>query len=263
MRSYRLNELEAYILAKRTVSIDEVCSTFNVSKNTVRRDLAELEKRGNVSRVYGGVTVTNAGALAPFEEREAQNKTGKEEIGELAAGFVENGDTIFVDSGTTTVELIPNLVKLKDVTVITHSMLVLSLATKYPNLTVVAIGGQYNPSTASFFASETMTEIERFFIRKAFISSTGLTIEAGLTNHTYQEMMVKNKIMERSNKLLLMVDSSKIGKNASRSVCPMSVLDVFITDRCPPKNVLDHCREHGIEVIYPKSASELKKRSEQ
>ena len=74
MRSYRLNELEAYILAKRTVSIDDVCSTFDISKNTVRRDLAELEKRGNISRVYGGVTAVNAGALSPYEERETQNK---------------------------------------------------------------------------------------------------------------------------------------------------------------------------------------------
>jgi DeoR family myo-inositol catabolism operon transcriptional repressor len=253
MRSHRLNELEAMILAKRTVSIDELCNTFGISKNTVRRDLAELEKRGTIARVYGGVTAVNSNTLAPYEERQAQNKAAKEIIGKLAADFVENGDTIFVDSGTTTVELIPYLVKFKELTVITHSMLVLSLATKYPNVTTVAGGGQYNPSTASFFGSETMTEIGRFFIRKAFLSTTGLSIEAGMTNHTYQEMMVKNKIIERSDKLFLMVDSSKIGKNASRSVSPMSVLDVFITDQCPPMDIVKYCKEHNIEVVYPKN----------
>jgi DeoR family myo-inositol catabolism operon transcriptional repressor len=257
LRTNRLNELEAFISAKRTATTEEICRTFSISKNTARRDIVSLENKGCLKRVYGGVVSTKEQSiLDSYEERDTHNQTGKELIGKIAAGFVEDGDTIFLDSGTTTVKMIPYLVGNKTITVVTHSMEILAKAIKLPNLTTIVIGGQYNPKTSSFFSQDTVAQIDALYIEKAFISTTGLTVEAGLTNHTYQEMVVKNKVMSRSNKKYLLVDSQKIGKNASRCICALTEFHALITDICPEKKLLNYCKENGISVLYGKKNKE-------
>ena len=106
MKISRLNSIEQYVIAKETASIDELCEVFGVSKNTIRRDLNDLEARGHISKVYGGVTATqNAGAV-PMPVRSGLNLADKAAIGQLAAAEVEDGDTVFIDSGSTTLQLL-------------------------------------------------------------------------------------------------------------------------------------------------------------
>ena len=103
MKISRLNSIEQYVIAKETVSIDELCEAFGVSKNTIRRDLNDLEARGHIAKVYGGVTaISSSGAILPPPVRSSMNSADKNLIGRLAAGEVNDGDTIFIDSGTTT-----------------------------------------------------------------------------------------------------------------------------------------------------------------
>ena len=100
MKVSRLNSIEQYVISRETVSIDELCEVFGVSKNTIRRDLNELEQRGHITKVYGGVTATVPSGAVPTPIRSGLNQIDKSLIGRLAAEEVADGDTIFIDSGT-------------------------------------------------------------------------------------------------------------------------------------------------------------------
>ena len=117
MKVSRLNSIEQYVISRETVSIDELCEVFGVSKNTIRRDLNELEMRGHITKVYGGVTATVPSGAVPTPIRSSLNTVDKSLIGRLAAEEVEDGDTIFIDSGTTTLCLLRFLVAKKRITI--------------------------------------------------------------------------------------------------------------------------------------------------
>ncbi|MHB1314101.1 MAG: DeoR/GlpR family DNA-binding transcription regulator [Christensenellales bacterium] len=250
MKLGRLNAIEQYILTKGFASIDELCDLFHVSKNTVRRDLGELESRKTISKVYGGVTANTKLDVAPIPIRRTQGTDAKALIGSMAAKYVDDGDTIFIDAGTTTVNLIGNIVHKRNVTLISHSMLALSEATKFRNLSLISLGGFFNHDTSSFFGISTFENLKELRINKAFLGCTGVTLDAGVTNITYFESEIKHGIVARSTNVILMSDSTKIGKIGMISVCPLSRLNAFVTDLKPSAEYIDYCAANGIDLVY-------------
>ena len=189
VRLDRLNEMEQYILDQGTASLEDLCQHFQVSMNTVRRDLSDLLERGRLKKVYGGVSAeSRSQSVIPMSERASRNGAGKQIIGKLASSLVQDGMSIFLDSGSTTVRILPYLTDKKNVTVITHSLMALYEAAKYPQLNVIALGGMYNTATSSFVGSNTLDELSKMAINLVFLGATGVTLERGLTNTTYFEV---------------------------------------------------------------------------
>lgn len=249
MRADRQDSMEKYILEKQNVTIDKLCNEFKVSKNTVRRDLDELVKRGTITKVYGGVAALRSSNFLPAHLRGTSNKQAKQQIGEIAARLVEDGDTIFLDSGTTAPNMVPYLHNVKNLTIITHSLTVMNLLAQNRDIKLMAIGGQYNPDTNSYFGPESLEMLESLHILKAFVGCSGLTIAGGITNLTYYEPILKSKVIERSNKVILITDSSKFGHNATRSVCQIDEIDILVSEQAPPNDIKEYCQTHGIQLI--------------
>ena len=245
MKVNRLNSIEQYVIARETVSIDELCEVFGVSKNTIRRDLNELEMRGHITKVYGGVTATVPSGAVPTPIRSSLNPADKSLIGRMAAEEVADGDTIFIDSGTTTLCLLRYLVAKKRITIITHSLGALSEAAKYENLTIISLGGIYSPTTDSFVGLSTIEALSAVRITKAFMGATGVSLTAGMTNTTFLEAEIK-----RAVDIYLMADSSKIGREAIVTFCHLKDLTAFITDREPPMDYIDLCRTANVRIRY-------------
>ena len=185
MRAERLNEMEQYILGKETVSLEDLCDQFDISMNTVRRDISELLDRGNIRKVYGGVSSTLINRPVGFSVRKQKNSEAKHVIGQLASKLVSDGSSIFLDSGSTTPTILRHLNEKNGVTVVTHSLTALYEASTLPNLNLIALGGVYNVSTSSFAGISTMEALSKMSIQTIFISATGVTVENGLTNSTY------------------------------------------------------------------------------
>ncbi len=251
MKISRLNSMEDYIISNKTVSIDELCDVFQVSKNTIRRDLNELEARGRIVKVYGGVTAVTPTEVTPLPVRSSQHISEKEKIGALAASLVEDGDTIFVDSGSTTVCMLRHLAEKQNVTVITHSLAAMMAAAKYDNLHLLALGGQYNSATSSFVGISALSALADLRISKAFMGATGVTIEAGMSNTTFLEAEIKRNVVAHSTKIILMTDSSKIGKEATVTFCRMQKLNALVSDRPLPDKYDAFCKAHNITVLTP------------
>ena len=250
MKISRLNSIEQYVISKETVSIDELCEVFGVSKNTIRRDLNDLEARGHIAKVYGGVTTVGSPGTVPMPVRTGLNSADKNQIGILAASEVQDGDTIFIDSGSTTVCLLRYLASRKRVTVITHSLGAMSEASKFENLSLISLGGIYNNATDSFTGLSAFEALAGMTINKAFMAATGISLESGMTNTTFLEAEIKRGVVQRASSIYLMADSSKLDKSAVISFCQLKDLTAFITDRCPPDKYLRFFRENNIRVLY-------------
>lgn len=250
MKVSRLNSIEQYVISRETVTIDELCEVFGVSKNTIRRDLNELEARGHISKVYGGVTATSSAGAVPMPVRSGLNLADKSLIGRLAAEEVADGDTIFIDSGSTTLCLLRYLVAKKRITIITHSLGALSEAAKYENLNVISLGGIYTPTTDSYVGLSTIESLTSMRINKAFMGATGVSLTAGMTNTTFLEAEIKRAVVQRADHIYLMADSSKLGREAIVTFCHLKDLTAFITDREPPREYLELCKSEGVRMRY-------------
>lgn len=251
MRANRLNLMERYILGKEDVTLEELAIEFQVSMNTVRRDVAELIKRGNVRKVYGGVSSNLTSRPLGFSVREQKNSEAKRIIGELASRMVFDGSSIFLDSGSTTPKLLRHLGEKNGVTVITHSLAAMSEASTLPNLNIIALGGVYTPATSSFTGISTLDSLDRLSIQTIFISASGVSIENGLTNSTYMEAEIKRTVVQRGKHVVLMADQSKFDHSAVISFCQLEQLYAIVTDRMPSAPYLEVIERHGIKLLCP------------
>lgn len=255
MRVDRLNKMEDFILEQGTVPLELLAEQFDISTNTVRRDVNELLKRGRICKVYGGVTAIAdhdpTTAPVPLQVRSVKNSFAKNTIGHLAADMVDDGMSIFLDSGTTVACMVPYLAEKKDVTIITHSLNVMYEAAKYPSLNIIALGGYYNHTTSSYSGISTLDPLSTISANAAFIAATGVSLERGLTHSTYFEAETKKKVVECSDKIILCADNSKFDQSSTISFFPFQELFAVVTNKEPDKKYLDAIKYNDIILICP------------
>ncbi len=256
MRLDRLNSIENYVIQHGTVSLDELTEYFDVSTNTIRRDLSELTERGRIKKVYGGVSANDDPTPISMPTRSSKNVYEKALIGELAAQFVEDSTTVFVDSGSTALTIVPYLATHHDITVVTHSLGALYEASKYPNLKIVALGGLYNFATSSFTDSQAMEMLSRISLNTVFIAATGVSLTRGLTNTTFSEAEIKRSATQNGKQIILMADHSKFDNTSIISFCNFDSLYAVVTDKLPDKPYVDFAAKNGIKLVcaeHPKA----------
>lgn len=250
MRTRRIDFIQNYIEQQKSVSLDALCEKFKVSKNTIRRDIEELVKRGTVRKVYGGVTsrIANADAkLLPYEQRHTVLSQEKDDISRVAASFVSDGDVIYIDTGTTCLNMVDYLTE-TTCTVITNSLQILIKAVSHTNLQVISLPGTLNRITLSFVGTDLPEYLKTFNITKAFMASTGVTIENGLTNASMDEYSAKKAVIQNSNTRFLLTDHTKFGKIALMTYCSLSEIQHLITDAPLPEHYEEYCHEYQIAV---------------
>lgn len=248
MKSKRIDDIEKLVRQNENVSIKELCEIFNVSKNTIRRDIDELVRSGAVEKVYGGIRAKK-NALLPFEQRHDQQHQQKEEIGKEASAFIEDGDIIFIDSGTTTSKIMDHVKTDIRITVLTNNLDVINQCVQKPNVTLFVLGSLYKQETRSFVDMDTSSQNQNFNINKAFIAATGVTIANGLTNSDPLEFEIKKTICKKANKLFLLVDDSKFGKSTLLTYSPLEKVSVVITGKGIPRDVKDFLEEQEITLL--------------
>ncbi|EIW20510.1 MULTISPECIES: DeoR/GlpR family DNA-binding transcription regulator [Pelosinus] len=251
MKEDRINELQNYILEKERASIEELCSVFNVSKNTMRRDINQLESQGKIKKVYGGIILTDKKTTEPFESREVKNKDAKLIIAKLASTLIEDGDIIYIDSGTTTMHMIPYLSDVKNLTIVTNNLHVILKSLPYQNLNVISTGGTLFRRTNSFVDSGAVSSLKKYNISKAFLATTGISIAKGITNSSSLEYDIKKYIVEHCDKKILLADDTKLGKVSLITYYDLKDIQVFVTNQKPDDEYTDFFRSNHITLIAP------------
>lgn len=253
MKSKIILEVEKYIKKNETVSIEELQDHFNVSINTIRRDINALAEKNSVKKVYGGVkSINNSNQKAlDYSERNVSNYKQKKEIGKLASTFIEQNDIIYIDTGTTTIHILDNIDENLTFTLITNSLDIINKATRFKNVTIFIIGEKYAPRTRSFTGIKSQSIIEKFNIKKAFMSATGINIKNGLSNAELEENLIKQTVIRQSETKYALTDHSKIGKATLLTYAQLNELDYLITDQLPESSIQEYCQKHYIDIINP------------
>jgi DeoR family transcriptional regulator, myo-inositol catabolism operon repressor len=250
IKDKRINKIEEYIIEHKSASLDELMNVFEVSKNTIRRDVQELVEKGAFKKVYGGVAVIDdkRAKLESFHDRQVRNQTEKEMIGKAAANYVKDGDIIFIDSGTTTIEMIESI-NTKQVTVITNNLDFIVRALPFENLNVITAGGILERKTNSFGSLKYMDIINAYNINKAFMASTGVSSSNGVTNASPLESELKASIVERSSEVFLLVDHDKFDKYGLMTYCKLDNIDYLVTDMMPSEDYQNYTKKNGIQIV--------------
>ena len=252
MRVNRINEMEAFIIERGNVSLTELADCFSVSVNTIRRDIAELLKNGNIKKIYGGVMAVSSSVPIPISQREKANISSKHTIGALAAQLVQDNSTVFIDTGTTTTNVLPYLEKKNNVTIITSNLKVMTEIPHYPNLELVSLGGFFDSTTSSFIGASTIEALSSLTFDLVLMSATGVSLERGLTINSYFEEAIKRQLVQQNKgHVALLADTDKYGKAALFSYASFDDMNYVVSEKEPPREYMDHMKANNMVCIYP------------
>ena len=249
MRETRLEEMQEYIYANKTVAIESLCETFQVSRNTVHRDLDQLVKRGVIRKIYGGVVAEQTSDTVPFEDRAIKNIEAKRRIAQRAVELLEPDDVIYVDTGSTASCFFHLLPKNYNLTIFTNNIELLCYCAQEEGFSVIFTGGKLSRKTCSVVGEDAVELLSRYNISKAFLSAAGVSPEHGFSNSTYGEYQVKRAAIAASRQVYMMLDSSKFGAVSMKTFCGFEDVDVLITDCHPADSYMKKVDENSIRLI--------------
>ena len=240
----------------RQVSVAELSNRFNVSEVTIRRDLQELADEGILERTHGGALATSRSAPEmPVIHRMSQKGQVKESIGRAAERLIEDGESIFIGSGTTTAYLARHLIDRKGLTVVTNAVTIATELASAEDITIVITGGVMRTSELSLVGHITEQALKEVRVDKIFIGIPAISIEKGLTNDFLPEVMTDRTIIEMAPELVLLADHSKFGKVGSAYVAPINSITTLVTDLQTDPAILQDLKDLGIQVIVANNSN--------
>ncbi|WP_240984858.1 DeoR/GlpR family DNA-binding transcription regulator [Acididesulfobacillus acetoxydans] len=235
-----------------SVKVSRLAGTFQVTEETIRRDLELLEKDGYLTRTHGGAVKSSLDQQEiAFYIRNMRNREEKEAIGRKSLEYIQPGEVIALDASTTALQ-IARLLKenpIKDVVVITHALKVIMTLAESPTITVISTGGVLEQRTMSFVGSLAENALSNYNIKKAFVSCKGVTLEEGITESTDVQAKIKEEIVKGAKEVFLLADHDKFGQAALATVAPVTVVQKLITDDKTPLPEIERYRSEGIDVV--------------
>lgn len=246
----RRQQLLRYIEQARRVSVSTICERFQISEATARRDLGILAEQAKIQRVHGGaIAAIQAPPELPVYQRMAEQSEHKQRIGKLAADLIEEGDTVFLGTGTTVLEVARALPVRTELTVITNSLLILNELIDRPTVAVIALGGQFRRSELSMIGHITEQALADLRTDKVIIGIHAISVEDGLTNRYLPETMTDRRILQAGKQVIVVADHTKLGRVSTVSVAPLSVLDTLVTDVDAPPDFVATLKLRGVRVL--------------
>lgn len=232
------------------VNVSDLSRQFKVSEVTIRKDLKHLEGKNILIRSRGGAikhSIINTD-LSIYDRRK-QNMKLKEAIGAAAAGLISNGETILLDTGTTIMELAKHLPKKIDITIITNSVDITFRLAEYPMIRVIMPGGILRRNSLGLVGEQAAESLRNFYCDKYFLSADGIDIQKGIMTTNIEEASLARLNIRNSKKVIALIDSSKFHNMGIMTIARLSEINMLITDRGIPDDILKEIRAMGVEVI--------------
>lgn len=236
------------------VSVSEICNAFDVSEMTARRDLRELDRQGLLRRIHGGA-IANLGRSyePPFPARATKNLEAKVAIGKAAANLVYDGDSIALDVGTTTLQIVSALKPKRNLTIVTSCLQianrVVSELSLSANVRLILTGGIVRPRELSMTGAIPQNTYGELHVDKAFIGIGGIHPTNGLTEYNLEDAEIKKVLIQSARERIVVADGSKFGLTAFASVASLQSIDAVVTDTLAPAEWVNAIRENGVKVI--------------
>jgi len=231
----RFTQIRALLEKTPTLRIGQLAKLLYVSEATVRRDVDTMEKDGLLKRVYGGVTLNKEDM--PLTLRSFQHADEKDEIGKQAAELVKDGQTIFIDSSSTALHILPYIKHKKDMTVISNSQKVIDTLA-FTNNKLILTGGELIPRNLAYVGELACRSLDLYRPELVFFSSQGIDINGEITDVSESETALRRAAIKRGIQTVFLCDSSKAGRIYTHHVCYKSEVSKIITDGDFPKEYL-------------------------
>lgn len=232
------------------VDVKNLADELDVTPETIRRDLAALERLGKLRRVHGGaVPVERLGVELAVADREERLAVQKERIAKVALDQLPDGGSIIIDAGTTTVHFARLLPMDRELTVVTHSLPVANLLMTWPNVTLFLLGGLVRRRTLAAVGQWTLHNLADVFVDVAFVGINGLTAKRGLTTPDLGEATVKRALVAAARRTVVLADHTKFGREDFAQVCDLKAIDTVISDAGLPDEMADEIEEAGPAVV--------------
>lgn len=236
-----------------SVNVSELSKQFGVSEVTIRKDLKILKERKLLVRVHGGAIMNTNVVSDESEERNIHfkmlvNSREKEAIGRAAAAHIQEGDTILLDAGTTTLQVAKNLDRFHDLTIITNSANIMMEALKYKRFKVILLGGAVREPSYATVGPLTESNLKLFYCDKLFLGVDSFSVEDGLSTPSVEEASTNQVMISRAREVFAIFDSSKVNKRAFAFITSVDQIDTVITDSHLSANVRGQLKSMKVNV---------------
>ena len=250
----RRSQIAQMVLENGKVFVANLVSQFEVTETSIRRDLTLLEQGGRLKRVHGGaIPIPGSSRTDSFAEKKELHIKAKERIGKVAAELIKPKDIVLLDSGTTTLQVVrhvPSALRNSNmITLVTNSQPIAQevLAWPSPNLTI--LGGLYLPDYQAMVGPQTLAQLQELTADKVFLGTDGLTLGSGATTANVLMAEVDRMMVEHSRQVILVTDSSKIGRVGFIPIKAVNSIHILITDTNAPPDIVQSIRDMGVEVL--------------
>ena len=247
--------------ARTSIHVADICDRFGISEVTARADLDKLERAGKLRRTHGGaVSITRTITISYPDQRMNLNVDAKRQVAECAASLVANGDSLFVDSGTTTLEFVRMLGSKRDITIVTNDLSIATFAdSNLPHADVVLIGGALRKNHRYITGSIANDILKRLYVDKAFMGTDSFDEQQGFATEFTGNAETKRGMLEHSNRHIALMDSTKLRRPSFISFATLEDFDVIVMDEDPDgvmAKALEESRAHARLVLASHAAGD-------
>jgi DeoR family glycerol-3-phosphate regulon repressor len=257
--SQRQTEILGLARSAGRVMVDDLVRRFEVSAQTIRKDLNDLADHRSLTRIHGGAIIASGVENLAYEARRFVAAEEKRAIGVAAAAQIPNGSSLFINIGTTTEEVANALTAHEDLLVITNNLNVAMTLYRHPRIEVIVAGGTVRRSDGAVVGSTAISLIGQFKVDYAIIGASAIDEQGALLDFDYREVQVSQAIIANARSVMLVADSTKLRRAAAVRIADLSQIQTFVTDLALPTGLQAICQARGIEVIQamPGTAGEL------
>lgn len=235
----RQEKIISMLETQSKIYVSDLCSIFGVSPATIRNDLRDLDEQGRLKRTHGGaLSCRNAGFEQSSERKETRNQREKKRIAECAAGYVEEGDIVALDAGTTTLEMVPFLKEKKNITIVTNDAKIMLALENECNCQIIFIGGIVRRGLSCTAGPVAINEISLLQVDKVFMAANAFSVEKGFTTPDMNTAEVKKRWIGSARRVFMLCDSSKVGNISFVKFASLKDIDVLIADRPIDKKII-------------------------
>ncbi len=247
----RKNEIIAKLHEEKKVVVSELSQLFNVTEETIRRDLEKIEKEGLAKKTYGGAILNESlNVDLPYNVRMKTNVSGKKYIGELIGAMINDGDHLILDASSTALFVAQNIKNKKNITVITNSIeIILELADR-KGWKVMLTGGEVKDTSLALVGYQAERMIQSYHVDLSIFSCKGFDAVKGLTDSNENDAQIKKALLQSAKKNILAIDHSKFDKVSFTNICDISEVDMLVTDVEPNERWKQVLNTAGLEVVY-------------
>lgn len=251
LKEERLKEITAMLQTNGRVEVANLCRIFNVTEMTIRRDLSDLVDQQIAVRSHGGAILTPDTVLTerPYELRISHNLAEKEAIAREALAFIHDGDRIFFDSSTSAYCLARLIGNAQNFLAVTDTLTTAIELNARTNVKVVCLGGELKKTTGSCTGAFSDSMMKTMHFNTAFIGLPRISADGTLSTSSMSELTIKRTAIDRSNQVVILADSSKLGDSDFLEIGHLSEIDVLITDEKIPPEFVQYCRAQNVQTI--------------